>query len=105
MYRLLCDLGPFKDGTVLREGTLDSLSRITKKALKILLEKGCVAKWESPPLDILPGWSRKARAFKTVGVKTVAQLLSADAVKLAKQLKISQDALNECIKDAKEWIT
>lgn len=105
MYRLLCDLGPFKDGTVLRKGTLDSLSKVTKGALEILLKRGCVARWESPPLEVLPGWARKAKAFKTVGVTTVAQLLSADAVKLAKQLNISQGSLNECIKDAKEWIT
>lgn len=99
MYRLLDDLG-----SDLPKGSLQSLKHVSPKAIALLLEKERIAKWQSPPLEVLPGWSRKAAVFAEVGILTVSDLVGADPEKLLEELEIPAMALERCLEEVAQWV-
>ena len=99
MYRLLDNLGG-----ELQKGTLQTLSHLSPKAIKALLAKDRIAEWQSPPLEVLPGWQRKAEVFAEVGITTVAQLVMADPEELLKRLEIPAMALESCLEEVIQWV-
>jgi len=104
MYRLLDDIGPFPDNSVLKKGTLHSLDFLTPKTVAILLEHDRIAEWQSPPLAVLPGWERKAKVFAEAAVITVSDLLEADKDGLSEQLEIPATTLDQCLEEVEDWI-
>ena len=104
MYRLLDDIGPFPDGSVLAKGTLHTLDFLTPKTVQALLEHDRIAEWHSPPLAVLPGWERKAKVFAEAGVVTVSDLLEADQDELAEGLEIPAATLEQCLEEVEDWI-
>ena len=104
MYRMLDDIGPFPDNSVLKKGTLHTLDFLTPRAVKALLEKDRIAVWQSPPLDLLPGWKRKAEAFAKAKILTVSDLVEANQAELAEELEIPAATLDQCLVEVEQWV-
>jgi hypothetical protein len=88
----------------LPKGTLQELKQVSPKSLEALLKNGRIVKWGAPPLEALPGWERKSRAFEEVGVVTVADLIAADVEELSKRMNVSEDTLQGCVDEARRWV-
>jgi len=105
LYRILGDLGPFPDGTVMVVGTVDDLDVVSPKAIKALLANQRIAPVQSPPLSVLPGWGQKATAFAGYGVHTISDLLEVDLEELAGRMHVPKLTLERCVDEAKKWLT
>lgn len=103
MYRILDNL-EWANGQTLKAGAVDSLTGLSKKAIKFLLERGVICEVKSPPLAVIPGWEKRAKVFQECGIVTVSDLLDADVVKVSEELGISEEKLMGTIREARQWI-
>ena len=85
-------------------GTMSPLKGVSGTAKTLLLEKGRISIVRTPPLDVLPGFERKALVFAKAGITDVSQLLSADLGQLSEQLKIPLGKLEACVADVREYL-
>jgi hypothetical protein len=66
-----------------RYGDVVSGDRFQPATLDRLVAGGVLTAIQTPPLSVLPGWSRRAEKLAGAGVHTVEQLLDMDDAKLA----------------------
>ena len=105
LYRILHDLGPFRDGSVLIAGSTDELLRSSTNAIGILLDKGIIAIAYTPPLEIIPGWEKRALKLKEAGIETVGDLVTANIAEVAEKLNVPAEGIEEAADEAKGWIS
>lgn len=86
------------------KGSIGPLKDVSATARRILLEKDRISIVHTPPLDVLPGFKRKALVFAEVGINDMSQLLCADLVQLSEQLKIPLDKLEACVDEVREYL-
>lgn len=103
LYRILDDL-VFSDRTRYEKGQVLALREVKKEVLDALLVSGAVSEAHTPPLNVLPGWQKKAEVLEAVGVTTISDLVEADAEGLSEKLDITEEALQRVVEDASRWL-
>ncbi len=104
LYLVLQDLGPFRDGTVIPEGTMSELKKVSGNALEILLDRDVITEVQTPPLEILPGWEERAVQLKEVGIETIGDLVTADIENVAEELNVPAEGIQEAADEARDWM-
>ena len=103
MYRILVNLR-WGNGRRLVKGTLDSLKGVSPKLIAVLLGKDAIAEVQGPPLDVLPEWEEKAKAFQEVGVEDVSDLVDADLTVLSEELDTPVEELEQSVEEALHYV-
>jgi len=104
LYRILQDLGPFPDGTVLKAGRTTELKRLSRNSIDILLNKEVIAIAQTPPLAVLPGWEAKAERLKEVGIESVSDLITADPEEVAEELGVTIGGIEKAVDEVKGYV-
>jgi len=86
-------------------GVTSALEDISKAGKQILLERGAISEARVPPLDIIPGWYKRAEMLEKVGIYNAAQLICADVAELARVLFIPEEDAQVLIDEVKDYLT
>jgi hypothetical protein len=98
LYRVLIDLD------ICKRGELSKLEGVKPAALARLIAAGCVAPLATPPLEVLPGWDRRAARLAKHGVEDAGQLLEADTADLARALRVKAAVIEQWKSEIKSWL-
>lgn len=86
-------------GDIIRDGDLKPAT------ISRMLESGTLVQIDTPPLSELPEWDKRAEMFSRAGIVTIQDLLEADVVGLARQLKRSVRQVKQWQDEAMAWLT
>jgi len=82
LYRALRDLD--KNGRIIEKGAVFAGEELGEKALVKLEQLGKISRASTPPLEVLPGWTTRAKKLAEYGVITAEEFLSMPDADLAK---------------------
>ena len=89
-FMVLRDLvrGKKQKRIVIPRGSKTQLEWLDMDTQQVLVRKGAVREIESPPLSELAGWQTRARRLEPHGIKTMDDMMEADASELAKMIGV-----------------
>lgn len=88
LYRTIWPLS-LRDGSTVAAGCITPLAGVAPKSLAALEARGAIAPVASPPLVALPNWQARARKLTAAGVLTIAEVIEADPVRLARTCRVA----------------
>jgi len=95
----------FEDGRVLDRGKTSRLAGIRLRAIQFLIDRGALHEVQTPPLEILPGWERRAKVLKErAGITFAAELITANLEEVAEKTRISMRALRAAREDVLQYV-
>lgn len=89
LYRALSNLDAGK--TKIRKGQVFPQYVLTGPVLDKLTRLGRISRVSTPPLSVLPGWSKRAEKLARIGVETAEQFVLADDADLKKAMRASPE--------------
>ena len=92
-------------GATYKQGTIQTLSRISAKGIEMLLDKGAITEVMAPPLSVLPGWEEKAAELERAGIADAIQFLATDLIELSSRLKYTVTELEVMVLEVMEFIS
>jgi hypothetical protein len=100
MYRILQRVD--KGGPV---GSLCAFDWLNEQQIGRLIQVGAIAPVALPPLDVLPGWTRRAKRLAAVGIKGTDGLLEANIEELAAGLGLKPETVNRWKEEVMRLLT
>lgn len=100
MYRILTRVD--KGGPV---GSLCRFEWLAEEQIGQLLVVGAIAPVTAPPLDVLPGWSRRAAMLAPLGIVNADQLLEADPETVCQPLKVKPETVKRWQEEVTRQLT
>ena len=104
IYRVLRPLsvGSKLNGIVEPGGTI-SEDRLGWRVAQILLAKGAISPISAPPLDVLPGWSLRAKRFEAAGYDALS-LLEGDDETIASETSYNVRSITKWKQELKDFL-
>ena len=104
-FMVLRDLvrGSKQKRIVIPRGSKTQLEWLNEDTQQVLVRKGAVREVESPPLSELAGWQTRARRLEPHGIKTMDDMMEADANELAEALGVKSVTVEKWQDELGTW--
>lgn len=104
MYWIVSNIGT-SDGKIIHKNQFHRLNMFKEKTITKLLETGTIQEIQAPDIDILPDLKKRGTMLNKKGIRTLLDVIRADAPVLAKLLKQDVEATRLIQQQALELIT
>jgi hypothetical protein len=90
---------------VIPRGALHRLEKISGVGIEKLLAKGAIHEVQGPPLEVLPGWTKRAQRLARAGIVDAAQFLGADLAQVAAFMGVKPATVLRWMDEVRGWLT
>lgn len=85
-------------------GSIIEIQWLPDDKIQKLINCGAVTRIAPPPLDVLPGWERRAVKLEKMGITNVVQLLTASVDEVAAHMKVKPATVLKWMDEARNWL-
>ncbi|NIP86510.1 MAG: hypothetical protein GTO03_13465 [Planctomycetales bacterium] len=92
-------------GSVIPRGALHRLEKVSGEGIRRLKARGTINEVQGPPLEALPGWTRRGARLAAAGIEGAAQFLGADLAQTARVMRVKPRTVQRWKDEVREWLT